>query len=61
MKVGDLVRFYPPERVAPYRRTAGIVIKIYGRDWQPKVDVLFFDGVKIGIWKRKLEVINESR
>ena len=71
MKVGDLVRI--KERVDHIftkenwknpgwmRGQCGIATRIDDSHRQAKVDVLFVEGLKIGIWEGHLEVINESR
>jgi len=57
MKIGDLVRFNNP---AMFKKTLGIVTRIDDSHRQSKVDVLFYDTLRKGIWDGYLEVVNES-
>lgn len=56
MKVGDLVRFNDP---ASFNRLLGIVTRIDDSHRQTKVDILFYDALRHGVWDGYLEVINE--
>jgi hypothetical protein len=56
MKVGDLVRFN--DHGVP-GRLYGVVTKVDDSHRQSTVDVLFPDNLKLNIWDRRLEVVNE--
>jgi hypothetical protein len=57
MKVGDMVKLRKLDRFW-FDGRCGITVKVDDSHRQTKVDVLFADGLKIGIWEGYLEVIN---
>jgi hypothetical protein len=64
MKVGDLVRYAPPDYgydgTEPWHDHRGLVIRCIAGTDKVKV-VLWMDGMQQCIPERNLEVVNESR